>query len=100
MAALPVAGPARRPDPDQPNAFFYVSSSEWNLYDFLREFTDHHQLPKGVYQLSQLKRLGQLLSGQNKHATSSTASCASWRPAPAVVGLLGDDSTTPVFTRR
>jgi phosphatidate phosphatase APP1 len=30
------------------NAFFYVSSSEWNLYRFLVKFTEIHKLPKAV----------------------------------------------------
>ncbi len=37
------------------NPFFYVSSSEWNLYDFLINFTRHHKLPKGVLQLKEIK---------------------------------------------
>jgi phosphatidate phosphatase APP1 len=79
---------------EQPNAFFYVSSSEWNLYDFILEFTQHNGLPKGVFQLSQLKRLRQLArTGQNKHATKLDrivrilAACPGQR-----FTLLGDDS--------
>lgn len=41
---------------EQPNPFFYVSSSEWNLYDYLVETFRHHQLPEGVFLLNQLKR--------------------------------------------
>lgn len=85
---------AHAPAPDQLNAFFYVSSSEWNLYDFILEFTARHGLPKGVFQLSQLKRLSQLRhTGQNKHATKLDrivrvlAACPGQR-----FGLLGDDS--------
>ncbi len=37
------------------NPFFYVSSSEWNLYDLLEDFCEHNQLPKGVFLLQQLK---------------------------------------------
>jgi phosphatidate phosphatase APP1 len=29
------------------NPVFYVSKSPWNLYDFLVDFMDHHQLPRG-----------------------------------------------------
>ncbi len=39
----------------KPNPFFYVSSSEWNLYDFLIRFMRFHDLPKGVLQLKDLK---------------------------------------------
>ncbi|OGX86671.1 hypothetical protein BEN47_12730 [Hymenobacter lapidarius] len=85
---------AGQPTPGPPNAFFYVSSSEWNLYDFILEFAAHNNMPKGVFQLSQLKRLSQLReSGQNKHATKLDrivrvfAACPSQRFV-----LLGDDS--------
>ena len=37
------------------NPFFYVSSSEWNLYEFLVNFTQTHNLPKGVFQLKEIK---------------------------------------------
>src|SRR5690606_32290121 len=37
------------------NPFFYVSSSEWNLYDFLINFCRFHKLPKGVLQLKDIK---------------------------------------------
>lgn len=29
------------------NPVFYVSKSPWNLYDFLEDFMDYHQLPRG-----------------------------------------------------
>ncbi len=88
---LAQAGPVT---PEQPNAFFYVSSSEWNLYDFLLEFTRHNQLPRGVFQLSQLKRAGQLLqTGQNKHATKLDRIVRILDACPGqLFGLLGDDS--------
>jgi phosphatidate phosphatase APP1 len=37
------------------NAFFYVSSSEWNLYRFLVKFTEIHKLPKAVLLLKDIK---------------------------------------------
>ncbi|MGI8951594.1 MAG: App1 family protein [Chitinophagaceae bacterium] len=55
---------------DEPNPFFYVSSSEWNLYDYLVEFTAVNALPRGVFLLSQLKLFSEIIkTGQNKHAT-------------------------------
>ncbi len=55
---------------EHPNPFFYVSSSEWNLYDYIVEFAHDNQLPKGVYLLSQLKMFFELFkTGQNKHKT-------------------------------
>lgn len=37
------------------NAFFYVSSSEWNLYRFIVKFTEIHQLPRAVLLLKDIK---------------------------------------------
>lgn len=55
---------------DVPNPFFYVSSSEWNLYNYIKEFCRTYKLPEGVFLLSQVKRVSQLLkTGQGKHAT-------------------------------
>ncbi len=52
------------------NPFFYVSSSEWNLFYFIKEFSRQNGLPEGVYLLSELKKLSEVLrTGQNKHAT-------------------------------
>jgi phosphatidate phosphatase APP1 len=42
-------------DREMPNPFFYVSSSEWNLYDFVVEFCEINDLPKGVFLLQDLK---------------------------------------------
>ncbi|RYU94736.1 App1 family protein [Emticicia agri] len=54
--------------PDLLNPFFYVSSSEWNLYDYLNEFFKHNDLPKGAFLLNQIKKWYQLLkTGQTKH---------------------------------
>lgn len=53
-----------------PNPFFYVSSSEWNLFDYISEFINVNKLPRGVFLLNQLKRFHQLFkTGQNKHTT-------------------------------
>lgn len=55
---------------EETNPFFFVSSSEWNLYDYIREFAIRQQLPQGVYLLNQLKLFSQLWNtGQNNHAT-------------------------------
>ena len=54
--------------PELPNPFFYVSSSEWNLYDYLNEFFNYHGLPQGTFLLNQVKRWFQLLNtGKTKH---------------------------------
>ena len=50
------------------NPFFYVSSSEWNLYDDLNEFFKFNALPKGTFLLNQIKVWYQLFStGTTKH---------------------------------
>ena len=42
---------AKGPTGIENNPFFYVSSSPWNLYDFLMEFLDIHEIPKGPLML-------------------------------------------------
>lgn len=39
---------------DERNPFFYVSSSEWNLYDLLDDFCSYNGFPKGVFMLKEL----------------------------------------------
>jgi phosphatidate phosphatase APP1 len=78
----------------EPNPFFYVSSSEWNLYDYIRDFSNKNELPKGIYLLSQMKRLTEFWkTGQNKHATKFTriVRVLSAFPQQDFI-LLGDDS--------
>lgn len=50
--ALSTAG---RNNKEEQNAFFYVSSSEWNLYRFIVDFTQLHQLPRAVMLLRDIK---------------------------------------------
>ncbi len=51
-----------------PNPIFYVSSSEWNLYDYLTEFVQVQEIPKGIFLLNQIKRWYQLVkTGKTKH---------------------------------
>ncbi|MFD2603029.1 App1 family protein [Flavobacterium suzhouense] len=50
--ALSTAG---RNNKDEQNAFFYVSSSEWNLYRFIVKFTEKHDLPRAVMLLKDIK---------------------------------------------
>lgn len=37
------------------NPIFFISSSEWNLYDFLVDFCQAKNIPKGIFLLQQLK---------------------------------------------
>jgi phosphatidate phosphatase APP1 len=50
--ALSTAGRNKK---DEMNAFFYVSSSEWNLYKFIVRFTEKHELPRAVLLLKDIK---------------------------------------------
>jgi phosphatidate phosphatase APP1 len=54
--------------PEAPNPFFYVSSSEWNLYEYIKEFCRHHGLPEGVFLLREIKQLQSFLkTGMGNH---------------------------------
>jgi phosphatidate phosphatase APP1 len=78
----------------EPNPFFYVSSSEWNLYNFIVEFSRNNQLPDGVFLLSQLKNFSKVFkTGANKHATKfmRIARVMEAYPHQRFI-LLGDDS--------
>ena len=49
------------------NPVFYVSSSPWNIYDFLMEFLDAHQIPKGPLMLRDLGlSRDQLIAGSHR----------------------------------
>ncbi|MCZ4243522.1 App1 family protein [Pedobacter punctiformis] len=55
-------------DKSQPNPFFYVSSSEWNLYDYLIETFRFNKLPDGAFLLNQIKRWKDLFkTGKTGH---------------------------------
>ena len=56
--------------PEAPNPFFYVSSSEWNLYDYIVEFARINKMPEGAFLLNVLKRFHEIFkTGQNNHTT-------------------------------
>lgn len=77
-----------------PNPFFYVSSSEWNLYGYLNEFFKFNQLPKGAFLLNEIKKWYQLLkTGNTKHLgkLERVARVLEAFPAQQFV-LLGDNS--------
>lgn len=79
---------------DKPNPFFYVSSSEWNLYDYLKEFCSWHGMPEGVFLLNQLKGLASFWkTGGNNHDGKFTrvARILDEFPSQRFV-LMGDDT--------
>jgi phosphatidate phosphatase APP1 len=76
------------------NPFFYVSGSEWNLYDFIVEFFRVNDLPKGIFLLNQLKRVSQFWkSGQGELMTKFMRIIRVIEDFPHLLFvLLGDDS--------
>lgn len=76
------------------NPFFYVSGSEWNLYNFIVEFFRINDLPKGVFLLNQMKDLSQFLkSGQSQLMTKFMRIVRVIENFPHLLFvLLGDDS--------
>lgn len=76
------------------NLFFYVSSSEWNLYDYISEFAKNNKLPKGIYLLNQMKTFKQVFkTGQNNHKTKFMRISRIMEAYPTQKFiLLGDDS--------
>lgn len=51
-----------------PNPFFYVSSSEWNLYEYLNTVFREHNLPKGIFLLNSIRTLSSFLqTGKKGH---------------------------------
>ena len=77
-----------------PDPFFYVSSSEWNLYDYITDFSKKNILPRGVYLLNQMKSFTQLWkTGQNNHGTKFMRISRIMQAFPErKFILLGDDS--------
>ena len=82
------------------NSFFYVSSSEWNLYEFIVEFSRIHQLPKAVIKLKKIKTgiMDFLFTGRgsNDHKFEKIKKIISFYPQLTYV-LLGDDSQRDPF---
>ncbi len=82
------------------NSFFYVSSSEWNLYAFIEEFATLHELPKAVIKLKKIKtRLWDFFKsgrGDHDHKFEKIKDIISFYPNLQYV-LLGDDSQQDPF---
>lgn len=79
---------------EAPNPFFFVSSSEWNLYDYILTFCEKNEMPEGVFLLSQIKRFREIWkTGQNKHVTKFTRIVRVLEAFPEMkFVLLGDDT--------
>lgn len=77
------------------NTFFYVSSSEWNLYDYINRFIAKHQLPVAVLKLKKIKaNLSEFFmtgSGSHQHKQTKIEHIITFYPKHQFI-LLGDDS--------
>jgi phosphatidate phosphatase APP1 len=86
---------AGRNNKEEQNAFFYVSSSEWNLYRFIVKFTKIHQLPRAVILLKDIKTglTDFFMSGRgdHNHKFEKIKHVLEFYPHLKYV-LLGDDS--------
>lgn len=74
--------------------FFYVSSSEWNLYDYICEFASNYKLPDGIYLLNSIKQISEFWkTGKGKHSAKydKIARLMATYPDKQFI-LLGDDS--------
>ena len=89
-----------RANKKEQNAFFYVSSSEWNLYRFIIKFTDIHKLPKAVLLLKDIKTsLTNFFwsgRGNHNHKFEKIKHILEFYPNLKYV-LLGDDSQEDPF---
>lgn len=90
--ALSTAG---KNNANEENAFFYVSSSEWNLYRFITQFAEINQLPKAVLLLKDIKTsLTDLFitgRGDHNHKFEKIKHILEFYPNLQYT-LLGDDS--------
>ncbi|TDD78757.1 App1 family protein [Flavobacterium caseinilyticum] len=95
--ALSTAG---RENKEEFNAFFYVSSSEWNLYRFITKFTELHELPKAVLLLKDIKTSLRdfFLTGRgdHNHKFEKIKHILEFYPTLGYV-LIGDDSQHDPF---
>lgn len=86
---------AGRTNKSEENAFFYVSSSEWNLYRFIIQFTEINKLPKAVFLLKDIKTsLTDLFitgRGDHNHKFEKIKHILEFYPNLQYT-LLGDDS--------
>lgn len=95
--ALSTAG---RNNKNERNAFFYVSSSEWNLYNFIVKFTEKHELPRAVLLLKDIKT--SLMDffvtgrGNHNHKFDKIKHILEFYPHLQYV-LMGDDSQQDPF---
>lgn len=81
------------------NPIFYVSSSEWNLYDFLEDFCETQGIPKGPFLLQELKtnlwRLMKSGGGTHRHKIEKIRRILELFPIDFV--LIGDSGQRDAY---
>jgi phosphatidate phosphatase APP1 len=91
---------AGRSNKSERNAFFYVSSSEWNLYRFITKFIELNDLPRAVLLLKDIKTsLTDLFltgRGDHNHKFDKIKHILEFYPHLKYT-LLGDDSQYDPF---
>ena len=86
------------------NPFFYISSSEWALYDLIDDFCTYNKLPKGVFLLRELKvsiwKLWKSGGGKHEHKFNKIDMLFKTYPNLNFV-LIGDNGQqdTDIYTR-
>ncbi len=86
------------------NPFFYISSSEWALYDLIDDFCSFNKLPKGVFLLRELKvsiwKIWKSGSGKHEHKFNKIDMLFKTYPNLSFV-LIGDNGQqdTDIYTR-
>lgn len=77
------------------NIFFYISSSEWNLYDMIVKFAEYNGLPKAILKLKKIKAgLDDFVmtgAGSHNHKLRKIQNVLKFYPELQFI-LLGDDS--------
>ncbi len=81
------------------NPIFYVSSSEWNLYDFLEDFCETQGIPRGPFLLQELKtnlyRLLKSGGGTHRHKIEKIRKLLDLFPLDFV--LIGDSGQRDAY---
>lgn len=87
---LALSGTSKR----MPNPFFYVSSSEWNLYGNIMRIFEFNLLPQGALLLSHLKQFHEIFkTGKTKHESKKERIARIMRVFPhQKFVLIGDNS--------
>jgi phosphatidate phosphatase APP1 len=84
---------AEKNETPENNPFFYVSSSEWNLYDLLEDFFHFHHIPKGIFMLRKLKSSVLIFwksgGGNHEHKLNKIESLLRFYPEQKFI-LIGD----------